>query len=231
MDALDYDREASLHIRRGGHDVETEAGPLAAMVARAIELNGDPACSLSLAFDNATLGFGLIEAIYHRSDFPREVPQENGWVKEPGPKAPAAPLSALVLAKVAEATGLDLPRRKDKPVVLLVEDEPLVRMLGADFLSDAGFEVVEANDADEALEALQARPEIQVLFTDVNMPGSLDGLALASVARERRPDLKLLIGSGVVRPVEETLPAEGRFLAKPYRPAAVVDAIRAMLAS
>jgi CheY-like chemotaxis protein len=230
MDALDYDKEAILNVRRGSA-VETEAGTLAVMVTRAIALNADPACSLSLAVDNATLGFGLIEAIYHRPDFPREVPQENGWVMEPAPKPPSKPLAALVLAKVAEATGLDLPHRRDKPVVLLVEDEPLVRMLGADLLTEAGFEVVEANDAEEALEALQAHPEIQVLFTDVNMPGSLDGLALASVARERRPDLKLLIGSGVVRPIQDALPSNGRFLAKPYRPAAVVDTIRAMLAS
>jgi CheY-like chemotaxis protein len=230
MDALDYDKEAILNVRRRSA-VETETGTLAAMVTRAIALNADPACSLSLAVDNATLGFGLIEAIYHRPDFPREVLQENGWVKEPAPKPPSKPLAALVLAKVAEATGLDLPHRKDKPVVLLVEDEPLVRMLGADLLTEAGFDVVEANDAEEALEALRAHPEIQVLFTDVNMPGSLDGLALASVARERRPDLKLLIGSGVVRPVQDDLPSNGRFLAKPYRPAAVVDTIRAMLAS
>src|ERR687890_2489377 len=112
-------------------------------------------------------------------------------------------------------------RQNDRPVVLLVEDEPLVRMFGADVLEEAGFEVVEAVDGDEALAVLGARPDIAVLFTDINMPGSLDGLDLARVVHERRPDIKLLIASGKVRPSEDQIPDAGRFLAKPYGPEAI----------
>ncbi len=111
---------------------------------------------------------------------------------------------------------------KERPVVLIVEDEPLVRMLGADVLEEAGFEVVEAFNGDEALEVLDARPDVKVLFTDVNMPGSLDGLDLARVVHERRPDIKLLIASGQVRLSDEQIPDAGRFLAKPYAPEAIV---------
>jgi CheY-like chemotaxis protein len=83
-------------------------------------------------------------------------------------------------------------------VVLLVEDEPLVRMLGVDVLEDAGFTVVEAANASEALRALETRTDVRVLFTDVNMPGELDGLELARVVHQRWPDIRLLIASGQV---------------------------------
>ena len=116
-----------------------------------------------------------------------------------------------------------------RPVVLLVEDEPLVRMFGADVLEEAGFEVVEAVDGDEALEVLKARPDIRVLFTDVNMPGSLDGLDLARVVHERRPDIKLLIASGQVRLSDDEIPDAGRFLPKPYGPEAIVRHVRELM--
>jgi len=72
-------------------------------------------------------------------------------------------------------------------VILLVEDEVLVRMLAADVLSEAGFTVLESTNAEEALTFLEARPDVQVLFTDVNMPGALDGLGLAQTVHERSP--------------------------------------------
>jgi CheY-like chemotaxis protein len=114
-------------------------------------------------------------------------------------------------------------------VVLLVEDEPLVRMFGADVLEEAGFEVIEAFNGDEALRVLEARPDVGVLFTDVNMPGSLDGLDLARLVHERRPDIKLLIASGQVRLSEEQIPDAGRFLAKPYAPETIVREVRALV--
>ena len=82
----------------------------------------------------------------------------------------------------------------DNPlVILLVEDEVLVRMVAADVLEDAGFTVLESTNAEEALTLLETRPDVQVLFTDVNMPGALDGLGLAQtvhepIARGRHPD-------------------------------------------
>lgn len=227
MDHLDYDAPATLRISRGKADEQSETGTVAAMVERAMELNRDPNCTVLLEIDETVLGFGLIEALYHRPDFPGKQP--TGWLSEQGRAPQRQKLRSMLLDKVAAATGLNLARETQKPVVLLVEDEPLVRMLGADLLSEAGFEVVEAENGDEALAALERHPEIGVLFTDVNMPGSLDGLALATVARDRRPDLKVLVGSGVVRPGLDELPSDSRFLPKPYRPAMVVETLREML--
>ena len=117
-----------------------------------------------------------------------------------------------------------------RPVVLLVEDEPLVRMFGADVLEEAGYEVVEAADGDEALQVLEARSDIHVLFTDVNMPGSLDGLDLARLVHERRPGIKLLIASGQVRLNDNEIPDSGRFLPKPYNPDDILREVRNLIA-
>ena len=116
-----------------------------------------------------------------------------------------------------------------RAVVLLVEDEPLVRMVGADLLEEAGFEVVEAANGDEALLVLEARPDVRVLFTDINMPGSLDGLELAQVVHERWPEVGLLVTSGRFNLRSDDIPNNGQFVAKPYEPAAVVRKLRAML--
>ena len=118
----------------------------------------------------------------------------------------------------------------ERTVVLLVEDEPLVRMFGTDVLEEAGYEVVEAVDGDAALQVLEARSDVHVLFTDVNMPGSLDGLDLARLVHERRPDIKLLIASGQVRLNEEEIPDSGRFLPKPYAPADILREVRGLMA-
>jgi two-component system, response regulator PdtaR len=128
-----------------------------------------------------------------------------------------------------EAVRTAMTQENERPVVLIVEDEPLVRMLGADVLEEAGFEVIEAFNGDEALAVLAARPDIAVLFTDVNMPGSLDGLDLARVVHERRPDIKLLIASGQVRLSQDEIPDAGRFLAKPYGPEAIIRHVRELM--
>ena len=103
-------------------------------------------------------------------------------------------------------------------------------MFGADVLEEAGFEVLEAVDGDAALAVLEARPDIDVLFTDVNMPGSLDGLDLARLVHARRPDIKLLIASGQVRLGADDIPDAGRFLPKPYAPDAILREIRGLVA-
>ena len=107
----------------------------------------------------------------------------------------------------------------------------MVRMLGVDILEDAGFTVVEACNAAEALEALQARPGVRVLFTDVNMPGEMDGLSLAQRVHELRPDIRLLIASGQARPREADMPVGGDFIPKPWSVDDVVARIGAMLAT
>ncbi len=116
------------------------------------------------------------------------------------------------------------------PVVLLVEDEPLVRMTAADELDDAGFRVLEAKNADEALVVLEAHSdEVQVLFTDVDMPGSMDGMALAERVYQRWPHVLLLISSGYARPHPDEIPDHGRFVPKPYRGETLVRHITEMM--
>src|ERR1700736_985723 len=103
-----------------------------------------------------------------------------------------------------------------RPVVLIVEDEFLLRMDAIDMIAAAGFETVEASNADEAIEILEARTDITVVFTDIQMPGSMDGLKLARAVRGRWPPIKIVATSGHVHVSETDLPAGGRFLPKPY---------------
>jgi CheY-like chemotaxis protein len=105
--------------------------------------------------------------------------------------------------------------------VLVVEDDHLLRLDATDMVEAAGFEVIEAANADEAIAILESRNDIAVVFTDVQMPGSMDGLKLARAVRGRWPPIKIVTTSGL-RIVEETdLPEGGRFLPKPYSPVQV----------
>lgn len=115
-------------------------------------------------------------------------------------------------------------------VVLIVEDEPIIRWAGADMLREAGFDVVEAVGADEALRILQAREDVCVLFTDVDMPGSIDGLELAHAARRLRPSLCILVTSGKSALDAHALPQHGRFVDKPYAQERIVRDIGRLLA-
>ncbi len=109
--------------------------------------------------------------------------------------------------------GLDKSRR---PIVLVVEDDHLLRLDATDMVESAGFEVIEAANADEAISILESRNDIAVVFTDIQMPGSMDGLKLARAVRGRWPPIKIVTTSGL-RIIEETdLPEGGRFLPKPY---------------
>ena len=105
----------------------------------------------------------------------------------------------------------------------------LVRMLAVEVLTEAGFTVLESANGAEALTILEARPDIQVLFTDVNMPGSLDGFALAEIVQTRWPEIRILIGSGRIRPGPAEVPAGMRFMAKPYAPDALTGAVCALV--
>lgn len=99
--------------------------------------------------------------------------------------------------------------------VLVVEDEPGLRFLASEVLSnDGGFTVIEAGSADKALEVLGANHEISCVFTDVRMPGSLDGIALTRFIQQTYPDIPVLVTSGNLRP-EERL-ADVPFVTKPY---------------
>ena len=114
--------------------------------------------------------------------------------------------------------------------VLVVEDEGLVRLDAAESLRDAGFEVLEASDAREALEAMEQRDDIGVVFTDIDMPGGMDGLELARQVRRARPRTGLILTSGSMRPDPRQMPVGGAFLSKPYSADVVASTIRRMLA-
>ncbi len=105
---------------------------------------------------------------------------------------------------------------KTKPLVLVVEDETLVRMFAAEIAQEAGFEVTSVATADEAIAVLEGGTDVRLVFTDVNMPGSIDGLGLARVVRERWPPVELIVTSGRGEVRMADLPEGGRFLAKPY---------------
>jgi two-component system, response regulator PdtaR len=112
------------------------------------------------------------------------------------------------------------------PIVLVVEDEGLVRQMSADELADAGYQVLEAANSREAISILESGVRVAVLFTDVNMPGELDGLELARLVRDRWPRVGLLVTSGGARAGPDDVPDEGRFISKPYslrRMCSVVD--------
>ena len=111
--------------------------------------------------------------------------------------------------------------------VLIVEDEPLVRFCAVQTVEDAGFAVVEAANADEAIAILESRRDIRVIITDIHMPGSMDGLKLAHAVRDRWPPIKIIVTSGRERIAPRDLPDGGRFFAKPYDPNAIKDTLRA----
>ncbi|WP_404285797.1 response regulator [Microvirga sp. RSM25] len=114
-------------------------------------------------------------------------------------------------------------------VVLVVVDETLVRMFMADFLDEAGFKVFEAVNADEALTVLKARPDVQVVVTDIEMPaGSMNGLRLARSIQERWPGIGIVVTSGRERPGPDDLSDRVAFLAKPYLPDTIIAVIRQM---
>lgn len=113
--------------------------------------------------------------------------------------------------------------------VLVVEDEILIRMAIADSIADAGFVVYEAANADQAILILEAHPDVRALFTDIDMPGSMDGLKLAAAVRDRWPPVKIIITSGHVKIRPEDLPVEGKFFAKPYDASKVVSTLRSLV--
>lgn len=117
-----------------------------------------------------------------------------------------------------------------RPVVLIVEDEFLLRLDAVDMIAAAGFEAIEAANADAAIEILEARRDIAVVFTDIQMPGSMDGLKLARAVRGRWPPIKIVATSGHVNVAETDLPEGGRFLPKPYSPTQVTGMLREMTA-
>jgi CheY-like chemotaxis protein len=112
------------------------------------------------------------------------------------------------------------------PLVLVVEDEFVVRINAVSLLEEAGF--VEASSADDAIALLESRKDIRIVFTDINMPGSMDGLRLAHAIRNRWPPIELVLTSGQMRVRAEDMPERGLFLSKPYQPAELVRMVQSL---
>ncbi|RSV33283.1 response regulator [Sphingomonas sp. ABOLE] len=119
---------------------------------------------------------------------------------------------------------VDLTKSPEGRTVLVVEDEPFVRMIAAGMLQEGGFRVVEAPDATEALDLLE-RHQVAVVFTDINMPGLIDGLQLAAIVKERYPHVKVIITSGRQWLGSDALPSDSVFLPKPYRSAELSELV------
>ncbi len=118
----------------------------------------------------------------------------------------------------------------DRPVVLVVEDEPLLRLFAIDMIEDAGFAVIDVASADAAIAVLEARADVRIVFTDVDMPGGIDGIKLAACIRDRWPPIEIIITSGKPWPSGVSLPSDAVFFSKPYRQDRVIDTIQRMAA-
>ena len=115
------------------------------------------------------------------------------------------------------------------PAVLVVEDEMMLRMRAVDIVEDAGFTPLEAVNADDALAILEARSDIELLFTDIQMPGSMDGLKLAYAVRERWPSIKIILVSGQLKLSKIDIPADSRFFGKPLEPTEMITEMQDMI--
>lgn len=115
---------------------------------------------------------------------------------------------------------------KSRPVVLVVEDDTLLRMHAAEMIEEAGFSVLEAANADEAIKLLETRLDIAVMFTDIDMPGSMNGLKLAHAVANRWPPIRIVTTSGHFQMRDGDLPTGGLFIAKPYLSHQILSTLR-----
>ncbi|WID99358.1 response regulator [Bosea vestrisii] len=113
-------------------------------------------------------------------------------------------------------------------LVLIVEDEPIIRMNAVAIVEDAGFDVLEASNADDAVALMVSRPDIAAVFSDIEMPGSMDGLALMHEVRIGWPPVVLILASGRITPPACDMPNDTTFLHKPYSETALLDALHAI---
>ena len=113
-------------------------------------------------------------------------------------------------------------------LVLVVEDDALLRMHAAEIIEEAGFQVVEAENADEAIRMLESRADIRIIFTDIDMPGSMNGLKLAHAVANRWPPIRIVATSGHFQVRDGDLPTGGQFIAKPYRATQIISTLCAL---
>ena len=117
-----------------------------------------------------------------------------------------------------------------RPLVLIVEDEPLLRLHAVTMLDDAGYATVEAGTAAEAIGHLETNAGIRAVFTDIDLPGDMDGMRLAAVIRNRWPPVELIVTSGHISVEEGQLPERGHFLPKPYSSQQLAGVLETLLA-
>jgi CheY-like chemotaxis protein len=140
--------------------------------------------------------------------------------------------SALALdgrhfSPVVRKMGRAVPGQR--AVVLVVEDEHLVRETALEMIEEAGFEAIAASNADEAIRILESRNDIRAVFTDVEMPGSMNGLRLVRIVRTRWPPVALIVTSGRTMLAEQDLPSSGKFLRKPYGASQIKAALEQLI--
>ena len=117
-----------------------------------------------------------------------------------------------------------------KPVVLVVEDEPLLRVAAVDMIEDAGFDVVSTADASEAIEILEQRLDIRIVFSDIDMPRGIDGMKLAALIRKRWPPIRIILTSGYRSIDALQMPPHSVFFSKPYVEEKIIETLRFMTA-
>lgn len=117
-----------------------------------------------------------------------------------------------------------------RPLVLVVEDEPLLRFHAVDLIEAAGFDTLEAGTADDAIAMLVKRLDIRIVFTDIDMPGSMNGIKLAAAVRHRWPPIDIILTSGYQTVAAGDIPSRGFFLTKPYNDNDLLVALRSLVA-
>jgi CheY-like chemotaxis protein len=124
---------------------------------------------------------------------------------------------------------MHLPGAIKTSTVLVVDDDDVLRMYAAEVVADAGFTPLEAANADEAVAILESRSDISLVFTDIQMPGSMDGLALARTVHDRWPGIKIILVSGRVELSERESPVDSRFFRKPFTMKQMIEGLQDMI--
>ena len=124
------------------------------------------------------------------------------------------------------ASSVPRPPNPDKRVVLVIEDEPVLRIEISDMLEDEGFEVVEATSIENAIEILEARLDIRIVYMDLDMPNGVDGIKIAATIRDRWPPIEIVLTASRVDGARLQLPVRAKFFSKPVNRARVIAAVR-----
>ena len=159
-------------------------------------------------------------AIAHGSDGPGLVRAGGFWAERKRPRCPC---------RLQDAADMTTNGKRFPHAVLIVEDDQLLKLLTVDIVEGAGFVAIQADNADEAVAILEVRSDIALLLTDIDMPGSMDGLKLAHVVQNRWPPIKIIVVSSRVPDCD--LPTDSRFFEKPYHAENLISEIRSMIAA